>query len=112
MNDLQWIMDIEPIQVTYENIKGKAIHFDPPITNINYLRNIMDKLEKVGFIIPKSMFANVGVGIIGLYSYDCIKQIAYTTNYLEDNETYQEHINRFAGKEVEVLNGRDIFLEL
>jgi hypothetical protein len=112
MNDLQWIIDIEPIQVTYENIKGKAIHFDPPITNIDYLHNIMDKLEKAGFITPKTIYGEIGVGIIGLYSYGYIKQIAYTANYLEDNETYQEHINNHAGKEVEVLNGRDIFLEL
>jgi hypothetical protein len=111
MNDLQWIIDIEPMAVTYENIKGKAIYFDPPITKTDYLISVMDKLETIGFEVPKMVVTEDG-GIIGLYSDVISNQIHYTTFNLYNNEKYQEHINHFAKREVEVLNGREMSLEL
>lgn len=106
-DDFDWIRDTNSI--SYENILGNAIEFNPPIKDMDYLNYVLDALMGIGFNTPHITEYDLEYGVVGLYSDSINNRIVWTS--VLSNETYQEHIDDFANKSVEVLDGRDLFPE-
>lgn len=108
VNDFKWMEEADHLSREY--INGKAMEFNPPIDDEDYLDNILDELREMGFMVnfsSRSIMSNWEVGedyIVGLYAED--GNIVWTSDIFE---SYQEHIDDYAGKPVEVLNGWDLF---
>jgi len=107
-NDLQWIHDIPTLDHDY--LKGKALEFNPPIKDYDYANKVIDVLEKLGF--SKLRIYNSVIeredGYLGFY----LKEdngIIWTGGEMLGYENYQEHIEGYAGKPVQVLDGRSLF---
>ncbi len=110
--NFDWIRDIEPY--TYNNLKGKALEFNPPITDINYITHVLDELVLMGFTSHINPIYAAESGVVGIYLYSHRDRHGseYRTIYTRDNmeeSSYQEHINYFADKPVDVLDGYEVF---
>jgi hypothetical protein len=107
-DDFDWVRDIQPMG--YNDLKGKALHFLPPINNNSDLNRIIKYLTDLGFTTGEFLRGNFdfdGESIEGLYI-DNNDHIIWTGD-LYGNEDYQDHINDYASREVEVLDGWDLF---
>jgi hypothetical protein len=103
--DFDWIEDIKPM--SYDSLLGKALYFEPPITDRDYWGHVKGYLKSLGF--KCDLYFNFDDGdedILGLYIQPD-GSIIWTSVFF-DEPAYQEHINGFAGKTVEVLDGRSI----
>jgi hypothetical protein len=116
-DDFGWIKD----STTYEYLVGKALEFDPIIKDDSYLTNVLGILNGLGFtsnfdfefVTDKSGKEQIKVfkffeeeGIMGLILTK--NGVVWTGEYI-DEDTYQEHIDNYANRPVEILNGRDLF---
>lgn len=106
-DDLDWIRDIQPI--TYEDLLGKALHFQPLIDNDQDLNRILDYLRKLGFEVGKTLnaydFEEEGLGIEGLYLNPNNNLVTWTSDLTYSDEEYDAHISYYADRPVEVLDG-------
>lgn len=104
-DDLDWIRDVEPI--SYDFLVGKALYFDPSINDYEHLLPIIDALESMGFTSSwvDDFYEEYNDQIIGMYLREQDDQIIFTTNLNEHEEGYQEHIDEYAYRPVEVLDG-------
>lgn len=109
-DEFDWIRDIQPI--SYYNLRGKALHFQPAINNPQDLDRIIKYLTDLGFGVTSFLkpgnFDFDGDVVEGLYFNDN-DDIIWTGDLDFSGEDYQDHINDYASKEVEVLDGWDIF---
>ena len=102
LDNLNWIKEIKP--VTYEDLLGKALEFDPPITDSDTLTKVLNYLVNIGFE-HGNWFENMDLdeeGIIGLYI-NPGGRIIWTGDWID--EDYQDHINEYAEKDVKILDG-------
>lgn len=104
-NDFDWIKDANP----KEYLVNKALEFNPPITEIEELEEVLDVLTKIGFehwFIPENIIRNGGT--CGLYINDR-NRIIWTEADIEDftGETYEEHIITYSSGLATVINGRE-----
>ena len=114
-DELDWIRDIQPI--SYEYLLGKALHFQPLITNGGDLERILNFLENLGFEVGDDLkyfdFEEEGTDLEGLYLNPILSfenkgktnEVAWTTDLSYDDENYEEHISYFADRPVQVLDG-------
>lgn len=106
-DELDWIRDIQPI--SYEYLLGKALHFQPLITNGGDLERILNFLENLGFDVGNDLkyfdFEEEGIDFEGLYLNPKTNNVAWTTDLSYDGENYEEHISDFADRPVQVLDG-------
>ena len=106
-DELDWIRDIQPI--SYEYLLGKALHFQPLITNDGSLDKILNFLENLGFDVGNSLryfdFEGEGIDLEGLYLNPKNNAVTWTIDLDYSGEDYEEHINDYADRPVEVLDG-------
>jgi hypothetical protein len=106
-DELDWIRDIQPI--SYEYLLGKALHFQPLITNGGDLERILNFLENLGFDVGNDLkyfdFEEEGIDFEGLYLNPKTNAVAWTTDLSYDGEDYGEHISYFDDRPVQVLDG-------
>ena len=110
-DELDWIKDVEP--PSYDSLVGKALYFDPPISQPQQLKSVIKPLKMLGFHHGTWVddFINYGVEsyeddeIIGLYLRPDDGGITYTAWIDED---YEYHISEWAGEAVEVLDGWEV----
>ena len=108
IDGLDWVRDIEPI--SYDFLVGKALYFDPPINDYVHLTPIIDALKSMGFnqSWADDFFEEYNDQIIGMYLREQDDQIIFTTHLNELGEEYQGHIDDYAYRPVEVLDGWQI----
>lgn len=106
-DELDWIRDIQPIN--YEYLSGKALHFQPLITNDGNLDRILNFLENLGFDVGDHLkyfdFEEEGMDLEGLYLNPNTNKVIWTTDLGYSGEDYGEHISNYAVRTVEVLDG-------
>ena len=106
-DELDWIRDIQPIN--YEYLSGKALHFQPLITNDGNLDRILNFLENLGFDVGNHLkyfdFEEEGMDLEGLYLNPNTNKVIWTTDLGYSGEDYGEHISNYAVRTVEVLDG-------
>lgn len=106
-DELDWIRDIQPIN--YEYLSGKALHFQPLITNDGSLDRILNFLENLGFDVGNHLkyfdFEEEGTDLEGLYLNPTDNVVIWTTDLGYSGEDYEEHISTFADRPVDVLDG-------
>ena len=106
-DDLDWIRDIQPLG--YNDLLGKALHFQPLIDNDQDLNRILDYLRKLGFEVNRTLndydFEEEGMDLEGLYLNPDNNLVTWTSDLSYDGEEYEEHISDYAGRPVEVLDG-------
>ena len=103
----KWIKDTQPI--SYKDLLGKALHFQPLITNDGSLDKILNFLENLGFDVGNSLryfdFEGEGIDLEGLYLNPKTNKVTWTTDLDYSGEDYEEHISDYADRPVEVLDG-------
>jgi hypothetical protein len=105
VDDFDWIRDIIPL--SFDHINNKGLEFDPPITEWGYWNAVVTSLEGVGCDVDIVLGDDdLNEGILGLYIQN--GRTIWTGNGIEE-DTYQEHIDEYAGKHVEVIDGRELF---
>ena len=106
-DELDWIRDIQPI--SYKDLSGKALHFQPLITNDGNLDRILNFLENLGFDVGDHLkyfdFEEEGMDLEGLYLNPNTNKVIWTTDLGYSGEDYGEHISNYAVRTVEVLDG-------
>ena len=106
-DELDWIRDIQPIN--YEYLSGKALHFQPLITNDGNLDRILNFLENLGFDVGNHLkyfdFEEEGMDLEGLYLNPNTNKVIWTTDLGYSGEDYGEHISNYAVRPVDVLDG-------
>jgi hypothetical protein len=106
-DELDWIRDIQPI--SYKDLSGKALHFQPLITNDGNLDRILNFLENLGFDVGNHLkyfdFEEEGMDLEGLYLNPNTNKVIWTTDLGYSGEDYGEHISNYAVRSVEVLDG-------
>jgi len=104
-DDLDWIRDTQPIN--HEYLLGKALHFQPLITNDGNLDRILNLLENLGFEVGFHLrnfdFEEEGMDLEGLYLNPKTNKVTWTTDLY--GEDYGYHITDYVGRPVEVLDG-------
>jgi len=102
-DEWDWIRESNPI--SFEYLSGKALYFNPPIDNKADLLKLLNYLSNFGF-----QYGNWYMdldwdeeGILGIYIDPETNRLVYTTNFMEDD--YQEHINGYANRDLELLDG-------
>lgn len=101
-DDWDWVRKIKP--ASYEDPLGKALEFNPPITDSDTLTKVLNYLVNIGFEHAEG-FENMDLdeeGIIGLYI-NPGGRIIWTADWID--EDYQDHINEYAEKDVKILDG-------
>lgn len=97
-----WVRKIKP--ASYEDLLGKALEFNPPITDSDTLTKVLNYLVNIGFE-HGDWYLDMDLdeeGIIGLYI-NPYGRIIWTGEWVD--EDYQEHINDYAEGYVEILDG-------
>ena len=106
-DELDWIRDIQPIR--YKDLSGKALHFQPLITNDGNLDRILNFLENFGFDVGDHLkyfdFEEEGMDLEGLYLNPNTNKVIWTTDLGYSGEDYGEHISNYAVRTVDVLDG-------
>ena len=104
-DDLDWIRDTQPIN--HEYLLGKALHFQPLITNDSDLNRILNFLENLGFEVGNDLkyFDFEGIDLEGLYLNPKTNEVTWTTDLGYSGEDYGEHISGYADRPVQVLDG-------
>ena len=104
-DELDWIRDTQPI--SYEDLLGKALHFQPLIDNSEDLRRILDFLETLGFDAGADIkyFEEYIKHLEGLYLNPITNMVTWTTDLSSSGKDYREHISNYANRPVEVLDG-------
>ena len=110
ISDFDWIEKIN--HLSFEYLNNKALEFDPPISDSDSMRNILDELKGLGFEVFnwKNLVdsdSDFTEPVVGLYMGD--GKVVWTADIYD---TYQEHIDDYADRHVEVINGRGIFGDL
>jgi len=102
-DELDWIRDIQPLG--YNDLLGKALHFQPLITNDSDLNRILNFLENLGFEVGNDLkyFDFEGIDLEGLYLNPRTNKVTWTSDLY--GEDYEEHIRDYADRPVEVLDG-------
>ena len=104
-DELDWIRDTQPIN--HEYLLGKALHFQPLITNDGNLDRILNLLENLGFEVGFHLrnfdFEEEGMDLEGLYLNPKTNKVTWTTDLY--GEDYGYHITDYVGRPVEVLDG-------
>lgn len=110
-DDFNWVKDfIEKGGMSYEYLNNKALEFNPPISSVKSMNIIGDTLRSLGFRMFQTeslLFDDHMEDIIGLY---IMNGGVVWTGELDGD--YSEHISDFAGTNVEVINGRELFGDL
>lgn len=102
LDNLNWIREIKPL--SYDDLLGKALEFDPPIQDSNTLTSILNFLVNIGFE-HGDWYLDMGEeAIIGLYI-NPYGRIIWSGDWVD--EDYQEHINDYAETNVKILDGWD-----
>ena len=106
-DDMDWIRNTQPLN--YEYLLGKALHFQPLITNGGDLERILNFLETLGFEAGDGLrnfdFEGEGMDLEGLYLNPRTNKVTWTRDLY--GEDYEEHIRDYADRPVEVLDGWD-----
>jgi hypothetical protein len=109
IDDFDWVRNVDPL--SFDALTGKALEFNPAVTDEDYAEKILNKLKSMGFtclLSPQVVTDNINRGgLLGLYldgSY-----VVWTAEHGWTQETYQEHISNYAGEPVEVLDGNLLF---
>ena len=106
-DELDWIRDTQPLG--YNDLLGKALHFQPLIDNGRDLKRILDYLRKLGFEVGKTLnaydFEEEGLGIEGLYLNPDNNLVTWTSDLTYSDEEYDAHISYYADRPVEILDG-------
>ena len=102
-DDFGWMTDIDTL--SYRYLRGKALEFDPYISNQETLDSVLKVLNDIGFKYGSWAYefnwSEEYNEIVGLY----LKpdgSIVWTSWI---NENYEEHISEYVGHPVEVLDG-------
>ena len=95
----KWIRDTQPI--SYDDLLGKALHFQPLIDNREDLYRILDYLENIGFNVGFEF--DEGEFIEGLYLNPKTNNVTWSSDLF--GEDYEYHISDYANRPVEVLDG-------
>ena len=105
-DELDWIRDTIPL--SYEFVNNKGLEFNPPITDEGYWNKVKSSLEAIGCVVDFDVddWYENGVGMLGLFvEYG---EVIWTTADIHQG-SYQEHIDSYADKPVEVIDGRSLF---
>ena len=105
-DELDWIRDTNPL--SYEYVNNKGLEFNPPITDDDYWDKVKSSLEAIGCVVDFDIddWYDSGVGMLGLFvEYG---EVIWTTADIRQG-SYQEHIDSYADKPVEVIDGRSLF---
>ena len=102
-DEWDWIRESNPL--SSEDLSGKALYFNPPIDNKADLLKILNYLSNFGFQYGDwyDTLEWDEEGILGIYIDPKTDRLVYTTDFIDDE--YQGHINDFANRAVEVLDG-------
>ncbi len=105
-DDFDWIRDTIPL--SYEYVNNKGLEFNPPITDEGYWNKVKSSLEAIGCVVDFDVddWYENGVGMLGLFVEDGM--VIWTTADIRQG-SYQEHIDSYADKPVEVIDGRSLF---
>ena len=106
-SDFNWMEKVN--HISFEYLNNKALEFDPPLDNIHSVENILDELKELGFTSfdPDTLIFEDEDGmehVVGLYMAD--GHVVWTGDIFE---TYQEHIDDYADRHVEIIDGNNLF---
>lgn len=106
-SEFNWMEKVN--HISFEYLNNKALEFNPPLDNIHSVENILDELKELGFTSfdPDTLIFEDEDGmehVVGLYMAD--GHVVWTGDIFE---TYQEHIDDYADRHVEIIDGNNLF---